>query len=82
MDVERDARLLGGGPERGRAAGVADLGALVALRVAEEELHEGGPAGPASATGSVCSTWAPMAIVLEEVGMPATLRATADRGHG
>ena len=39
VDVEVDARRLGVGPEPVGPAGVADLGALVALRVAEEELH-------------------------------------------
>ena len=44
VDVEVDAGRLGGGAQRGRAAGVPDLGALVALRVAEEELHQRGVA--------------------------------------
>ena len=39
VDVETDARGLGVGPQPGHASGVADLGASVALRVAEEELH-------------------------------------------
>ena len=43
MDVEADARRLGVGPQPRRPSGVADLGALVALRVAEEELHVGRP---------------------------------------
>ncbi len=46
MDVEADARRLGVGPQPGRPAGVPDLGSLVALRVTEEELHVGRPAGP------------------------------------
>ena len=41
MDVEADARGLGVGPQTGGPAGVPDLGAFVALRVAEEELHVG-----------------------------------------
>ena len=40
VDVEVDARRLGVGLERRGAAGVPDHGALLALRVAEEELRE------------------------------------------
>ena len=40
VDVEVDPRLLGGLPQRRGAPGVPDLGTLVGLRVAEEELHE------------------------------------------
>ena len=40
VDVEVDPGRLGVGPQAVRAAGVPDLGALVALRVAEEELHQ------------------------------------------
>ena len=41
VDVEADARGLGVGPQLGRPAVVPDLRTLVALRVAEEELHVG-----------------------------------------
>ena len=46
VHVEVDARRLGVRPQAGGASGVPDLGALVALRVAEEELHERGLRGP------------------------------------
>jgi hypothetical protein len=39
VDVEADAGRLGVSPQALRATGIADLGALVSLRVAEEELH-------------------------------------------
>ena len=44
MDVEVDVRGLGGGPQRLRPALVGVLRALVALRVAEEELAQPGTA--------------------------------------
>ena len=44
VDVEVDARRLGVGLERRGPAGIPHDGALVALRVAEEELRERGPA--------------------------------------
>ncbi|GAW48088.1 hypothetical protein PD653_1010 [Nocardioides sp. PD653] len=45
MHVEPDPRGVGVGLEALGATGVAELGALVALRVAEEELHVGRLAG-------------------------------------
>ncbi|GHJ60718.1 hypothetical protein NOK12_32360 [Nocardioides sp. OK12] len=44
MDVEVDPGLLGLGAQARRPAGVGDLGPAVALRVAEEHLHQRDPA--------------------------------------
>ena len=61
MHVEVDPRDLGSFPERSGAPGVPDLRPLVALRVAQEELHQRGAAvqglGDRIGLVDVCANW-------------------------